>query len=77
MNFTADTETLSISCRCKVCKANAAILGVALPLKATVSTPQGRALASRLGGRHALVYAAHGRTCIEQDIRTRYAVQPA
>lgn len=77
ITFETDGHALTVSCRCKVCKINAEHLGLPVPLKATVATPQGRKLSEQQGGKHAIVYAAHSKSPIEAAMRDRYVIEPA
>ena len=50
-----------IQCKCKICKSNAATLGLTLPLRAEVpaGNPVVAALLKTASGRHGLVHMAH------------------
>jgi hypothetical protein len=65
---------MNITCKCKICKANAAKLGVESPLTATVSSAQGQALAAK--NKHFLVHAAFDPSALGRSTRKQYAVEP-
>jgi hypothetical protein len=65
---------LIVTCKCKICKTNAEHLNLPLPLTAVTADPKAQKLAEKPGGKHFLVYAAHGTNCVDQAEAARYAV---
>lgn len=69
--------TTRIQCQCKVCKSNAATLGLATPLVADVPEHLAVMIGKTAAGRHGLVHMAYDPNAITGEAaRIRTGVRP-